>query len=328
MIEYLFQSIADNNTRRRAWIDALADLFEVRCEQDVFVPCSVYQRYYNLKKMMFTETDGFKQVAERKLSQIANQNIDHICISLQLSGRKKIATGRCVSEIEKEMLVVFDLSQELSIDRAGGGAELGAIVPRRVLDGWRGDPSSWHGRVIPPTTTPLTLLLADHLKGLRTCLRTAAPLQKNRLAEASIALCNAAFIAEADSAYNHTGVLGIAVRQEIDRNLAAIDAETLMAKFGLSRTPLYKLFEADGGVYAYIRSRRLAHAMQQLACAAGGRRPRIAQLAFESGFENEQVFSRAFRRKYGLNPSEVDATCQVCPHDDRASRLLSWLREL
>ncbi|KQT73749.1 hypothetical protein ASG51_09900 [Methylobacterium sp. Leaf465] len=92
MIEYLFQSIADNNTRRRAWIDALADLFEVRCEQDVFVPCSVYQRYYNLKKMMFTETDGFKQVAERKSSQIANQNIDHICISLQLSGRKKIAT--------------------------------------------------------------------------------------------------------------------------------------------------------------------------------------------------------------------------------------------
>ena len=70
-----------------------------------------------------------------------------------------------------------------------------------------------------------TLLRADHLKGLRTCLRTAGPLQKNRLAEASIALCNAAFIAEADSAYNHTGVLGIAVRQEIDRNLAAIDAE-------------------------------------------------------------------------------------------------------
>lgn len=136
------------------------------------------------------------------------------------------------------------------------------------------------------------------------------------------------FLSEADSAYNKAAVTGIAIRQFIDENLATIDAEMLMARFALSRTPLYKLFEADGGVYAYIRDRRLSRAMQVLSRSSAGRRPMIARLAYECGFENERVFSRAFRRKYGLNPSEIDAGSLPLTDREHTSLLLSWMKDL
>ena len=88
------------------------------------------------------------------------------------------------------------------------------------------------------------------------------------------------------------------------------------------------LFEADGGVYAYIRERRLARAMHALTRSSSQRRPSIRRLAFECGFENEQVFSRAFRRKYGLNPSEVDADRRPDVVTEHTSLLLSWMKDL
>lgn len=96
----------------------------------------------------------------------------------------------------------------------------------------------------------------------------------------------------------------------------------------MSRSPLYKLFEAEGGVYAYIRNQRLALAMQVLSSTQGSRRPTIAQLAFSAGFQNERVFSRAFRRKYGVNPSAVDGTAGAAANEEHTSRLLSWMKDL
>jgi AraC-like DNA-binding protein len=68
--------------------------------------------------------------------------------------------------------------------------------------------------------------------------------------------------------------------------------------------------------------------MQVLTRSSDGRRPMIARLAFECGFENERVFSRAFRRKYGLNPSEVDTARLPEIERERTSLLLSWMKDL
>jgi len=68
--------------------------------------------------------------------------------------------------------------------------------------------------------------------------------------------------------------------------------------------------------------------MQVLSRSSAGRRPMIALLAYESGFENERVFSRAFRRKYGLNPSEINAGSQPLTDREHTSLLLSWMKDL
>ncbi|MDV2986688.1 UNVERIFIED_CONTAM: AraC family transcriptional regulator [Methylobacteriaceae bacterium AG10] len=307
-------------------MELATDYIDSRIDQDTVVPSSVFRRYYNLKQIVFGEIEAPAQVMERSASYVAAQNFDHITLNLQVAGRAQITAANRCGEVGQEAFTITDMGQpiKLEITRARG---LRVTLPRRLLNGWRGDLSDWHGRSVPSTDSPLTRLLANHLKSMAACLPTATPLQKELLASATASLCNAAFLGETDSAYDHAAVSVISMRQFIDQNLASVTAEMLMAKFGLSRTPLYKIFEKDGGVYAYIRNRRLAYAMQQLV-RSGQRRPTIKQLTFACGFENEQVFSRAFRRKYGCNPSEVNATTLPAANWDRSSRYIAWLKDL
>ena len=82
-----------------------------------------------------------------------------------------------------------------------------------------------------------------------------------------------------------------------------LDAETLRQELGISRTRLYSLFEAFGGVMRYIQHRRLLDAHSAL--ADPDERRLILQVAEQRGFTDGAEFSRAFKREFGYSPSEV-----------------------
>ena len=69
----------------------------------------------------------------------------------------------------------------------------------------------------------------------------------------------------------------------------------------VSRTQLYRRLNAITGqsVNEFIRALRLKRAVELL--ARGDRR--ITEVAFAVGFGNFSYFSRCFRRKFGVNPS-------------------------
>ncbi|WP_246776021.1 helix-turn-helix transcriptional regulator [Methylobacterium aquaticum] len=327
IIDHRFDHILDAETRRRAWIDTLSSFFVTQIDPEAIVPTTAFHRYHHMNQLVFGEIDASPQTIERTPALVAAQNIDHVVLRLYTSGRTNISIAGQAHEITQESFVTFDLSQPI-LSETKGMTGLNLAIPRRLLEGRVGDVSAWHGQILPSASSPITKLLADHFRNVSACLRTATPAQMSHIVPATTALCNALFLSEADSAYNHAAVTNIAIRQFIDENLATIDVEILMARFALSRTPLYKLFEADGGVYAYIRDRRLSRAMQVLSRSSAGRRPMIARLAYECGFENERVFSRAFRRKYGLNPSEINASSLPLTDREHASLLLSWMKDL
>lgn len=327
IIDHQFQHISDDGRRRRAWIDSLSSFFVTTIDPDAVVPTSAFHRYHHMNQLVFGEIDASPQTIERTPTMVAAQNLDHVVLRLYTSGHTNISIAGTAAEITQPSFVTFDLSQPI-LSETKGMTGLNLAIPRRLLEGRVGDVSAWHGQIVPTASSPITKLLADHFRNVSACLTSATPAQMSHIVPATIALCNALFLSEADSAYNKAAVTSIAMRQFIDEHLAIIDAEMLMARFAISRTPLYKLFEADGGVYAYIRERRLARAMQMLSRSSVGRRPMIARLAFECGFENERVFSRAFRRKYGLNPSEVDAGRLPEIEREHSSLLLSWMKDL
>jgi AraC-like DNA-binding protein len=73
-------------------------------------------------------------------------------------------------------------------------------------------------------------------------------------------------------------------------------------------TPRYvqHLFETEGTTFtAFLRDRRLALAFQRLDEGTTGMG--ISEIAFESGFADLSNFNRAFRRRYGVRPSDVRA---------------------
>jgi AraC-like DNA-binding protein len=97
-----------------------------------------------------------------------------------------------------------------------------------------------------------------------------------------------------------------AIKDQIEANLGNRDLspDTLAAMMGLSRSRLYRLFEPIGGVSKYIRQRRLRRSLQDL-FDQSHRSMRIGEIAWRWGFRSESDYSRAFKRRFGLNPRDA-----------------------
>lgn len=122
---------------------------------------------------------------------------------------------------------------------------------------------------------------------------------------------------------------GQAIRDHIERNLASpsLAPNSLARQFRLSRAQLYRLFAGEGGIAAYIQARRLARCLRVLTDPAEGRRG-IGEIALGLGFGSEAHFSRAFRRAFGISPSEARAQGRIAAPARAGSFISDWIREL
>ncbi len=77
----------------------------------------------------------------------------------------------------------------------------------------------------------------------------------------------------------------------------------LCRELGMSRSSVYRLLEAEGGVARYIQRQRLAESFAQLNDPSNTRP--IVAIADELGMVDSSSFSRAFRREFGISPSDV-----------------------
>ncbi|MGJ7509533.1 helix-turn-helix domain-containing protein [Variovorax sp. GT1P44] len=84
----------------------------------------------------------------------------------------------------------------------------------------------------------------------------------------------------------------------------------------MSRSTLYRLFEARGGVADYIKERRLKRIHAAIVAPEHATR-QLVGIAEEFGLVDASHFSRIFRRHFGYSPSEARAQAPI------SSRLLS-----
>lgn len=329
LIDPRFSEIDDDQVRLQAWQELTSSLFVSRRASTVLPGCHLLFRCYNLDRMLFFDYAACAHSAERTLSQIVAQGVDHIFIGLQTSGvtRLTCANGDAVARVGD--FFILDLAQRFQSE-TDGMAAIHICVPRRRFESQVGKLSARHMQVLPSNSNPLLKLAADHLLNMRTCLRRADAEQRNSLTSAAIAICNAAFAHGGSDACDHPVVAAIEIRQFIEENIDRRDlgVELLGARFGISRTPLYKLFETDGGVASYIRNRRLARGMRILAGIEGGARQRVSSVAYACGYESEKIFSRAFRRRYGVNPRDVNKTFRSIAVREKGILLASWIQGL
>jgi AraC-like DNA-binding protein len=94
-------------------------------------------------------------------------------------------------------------------------------------------------------------------------------------------------------------------RRFIISNILSPDltVDALCRELGTSRTRLYELFEAHGGVATYIRRRRLLAAHAMLTDPSETRK--IGAIGMAIGFDSAANFSRAFTQHFGYSPSTV-----------------------
>lgn len=87
----------------------------------------------------------------------------------------------------------------------------------------------------------------------------------------------------------------------IDHNLMEdLDLEEIARQSGYSLSHFYKVFPAITGfsIKEFVRNKRLAFSARRLVYS----HDRILDIALESGFESQEVFSRAFMALYGITP--------------------------
>lgn len=97
-----------------------------------------------------------------------------------------------------------------------------------------------------------------------------------------------------------------AIRTDIERHLCdpGLSVSWLLARHPMSERTLRALFADAGTTFTdYVRDRRLALAYRRLIDPAQAARP-ISAIAYASGFCDLSGFNRAFRRRFGISPSE------------------------
>lgn len=97
-----------------------------------------------------------------------------------------------------------------------------------------------------------------------------------------------------------------AIKRHIDARIEdpGLSADDLQRTFGLSRASLFRLFADEGGVRAYVQGRRVERALEPLTRLAP-RRGAVRETAAALGLHDASHFNRLFRRRFGVNPSDV-----------------------
>lgn len=121
--------------------------------------------------------------------------------------------------------------------------------------------------------------------------------------------CGAPFVVSLERAAIQVNVaLMERVRRVIGKHLRSpsLGPAKLCREAAVSRSHLYRLLETEGGVAHYIQRRRLSESFTLLSDAANTLS--IGRIAESLCFADASSFSRAFRREFGMAPSDVRAS--------------------
>lgn len=232
----------------------------------------------------------------------------------QLAGRSRVQQGPNRATLEVGSWTICDPGREYAIELEKGARFLLILVPRAQCPGWLPALSVLGGRA-------LTTRGAAHIAmaALAAMLRDVVPLDpesEQTLHESIVALVERALTME-------LGSRGLQAQPERSIQLSHVQAYVLAhltdtglnagkvaTVFGVSRRSLYNLFVPSGTTpHAFIQGARLDRA-----CALLGhpnwRQAPITGIARQCGFTDPAHFTRAFRARHGMAPTEWRASAR------------------
>jgi len=247
---------------------------------------------------------------ERDKTRVRRKPMDHWVVTLQ-GQATTLSTGDKLLSVSPGTVTVMSLGRESTSDRAEDN-RLELYISR---DKFADIALALDRACGTALCTPLGSLLGDYLEFLERILPDSAPDELERLSDANgamVAACLAPEQDRADSAGPQIDfVLRERIRQAIRRylRLPQLGPRFLCRRLSISRSKLYRLMDAKGGVAHYIQRQRLLEAHALLSDLRVERS--ITAIADELCFADASRFSRAFRREFIASPSEVRAASRT-----------------
>lgn len=291
------------------WRESISTLFDItaapQSDNDDF-NASVNSFLIN-NQVILSHCDTKAQRFERRPFKVANDKLDYYMIQTHLTGSQVMQVGSREVECRPGELMIIDLAEQhdaITTDFT----QLTLVVPRQLLSRHLLHPDSQEGRVLKADMA-LARLAVNHMKTLYSMLGGFSQAEALQIIEPTLLLMASALNGSMQKVEN--GGAGVAVsllaaaKVHIERNLhGALSADSLCAALGYSRSTLYRLFEPLGGVRAYIQERRLRRSAEAL-LADQHRHRRICDIAYNWGFVSEAHYSRAFRQRYDMSPTDA-----------------------
>ena len=257
-----------------------------------------------LGPVMFSRTEITGMRYERRLDELRMSDFDPIVVSLMVEGT---AQGDCDGRAFLETPGTYhfhDLGRP-SLHTSTASLTYNFILDRATAQSELGPLDRLHGLVIAEKSAAFLFGLAEQIAGALSRLTVQ---EAERLGQASLKLLGAA-IAGAAAPRQSKPIDDLRQRVidqiEIRSGLGEATVADLAKILDVSRGRLFDAFKQDGGVQAFVLTRRLEQARTALHDTS--RREAIGAIAHRLGFSDAAHLSRAFRLRYGMTPSAYRA---------------------
>jgi len=255
------------------------------------------------------------QQFSRSPARIARDGIDHYQLHVFLRGSVEMECGQLSVSARKGDFVVLDHGDTFS-SRTTDYEILNVFIPRRRLAPLLNAPDSTHGHVFD-SGCGVGLLLRDYVVALcrasQELTLADAPIAARSLIElAALAMNGTRVDLHPPPAFaDHALLLKAQMFIKDSLALASLGPGLVAQAIGVSRARLYRIFESCGGIATYIREMRLRRAFTDITSPSHHHR-QIADIAYGWGFSDPAHFSRCFRARFGVSPTDIRSEKAVC----------------
>ena len=295
-----------------AWRDRVGHVIDVLpASSDIEKPFQASIDRYEVGGIVFTDCRSDGMLLDRSLARISRDQVRDFAFHVFLEGDvENVAMRGAANEgaSAPAKLLALDMGQPVRM-RRNACRVLTFFVPGAMVEEVFPNPDAVHGRAIHDMT-PVARLAVDHVAALGRNIAGMSAAAADADAQAGAQLLVAAFGKQARLGGSARAAARAAmvgqVRRYIQANLhrADLSPESVLAALRLPRPTLYRLFQHEGGLGAYIRHLRLRHAADDLV-----RYPHmmVTDVAYGVGFKSASDFTRAFRRAYDMAPQDFRA---------------------
>jgi len=283
----------------------------------------------HLGPMLLHVMNAAPQRTGRSLSRIRQDTQERFTLLLS-QYPYRIETEHNVLDVPSNAVSVNDLSQPYRRSRSPETASLILSLARERVASVVPDEDALHGLVLSGAAGRL---FAEHVRGLAVQRHTILAAEAPDLAQATLHILAACARPSPDNLARASAPLAVARLRKAKRfirgHLATpLKIDQIAVAVGLSRSQLYRLFEAEDGVARYLRQQRLAAVRAALANAQDPRS--ITEIGAAYGFTNATHLSRAFREAYGQSLRDYRRTRAHSSKKIRTDETTvgDWLRSL
>jgi AraC-like DNA-binding protein len=261
---------------------------------------------WKLNGFTFSHVSSPPTCIDRTRYLLRRNHVDHWAFTLSKRTTSDVEVCDRALEVPPGVPFLLSLGEEMHIGRRQQDERVQLLLARDsfqaiapLLDAARGMAlSTSQGR-----------LLADYILLLERNLPNLTPEDGSRLPSAIQAMVGACLAPSVDGLAAAGRQIDLTlmerVRRAVRKNLRSplLGPDKLCREAAMSRSQLYRLLEGEGGVARYIQRRRLSESFAILCDTSNNFS--IAAIAETLCFADASNFSRAFRREFGMSPSEV-----------------------